>query len=319
MRLVARLLRAAQLAAALLALPAAPAFAQIFTLLQPPDLTVGFSASPSSADAATIVTYSLVVNNVPTTRNLCRRDPLTWRYVCGPEVTSAGAVGVVLQVGWSGGAQFFGASGDSGFNCSGSGTQATCANASIAAGGTGHITLQLRMPNAAAGVALTATVDPLDAVYERSNANNVATAATTVLAPTGNRPDLECSIASVDQFNGRAAVDYTVYLRNSGPLDAGNVTLQFYAPLTTGLLWLTPSNGFSCYFLSGANQPLSLQCVGGSIRAFDSAVMTLRLSPDGQLPSGTPFALTTRLDPQDVIPELLENNNVCTKAVVTVP
>lgn len=319
MRLVARLLRALRCAAVLPALVAAPAFAQFFTLLQPPDLSVALTGTPATADAAVIVTYTLTVTNHATYRNVCRRDPLTLRYVCGPEPTSSDAGGVVLQVNWGGGAQFFGASGDSGFGCVGSATQLTCANGTIPAGASGHVTLQLRMPNAAASVALSAAVDPFGAISERDETNNGATLTTTVLAPTGNRPDLNCSVTGPDTFDGRSGVDYNLFLRNMGPVAAGNVTIQLFAPLSTRLLSLTPSNGFSCYFLSGANQPLLLQCVGGSIPAWGSAFMSIRVSPGTQLPSGTPMTMSVTMDPQNVIPELFENNNQCNKAAITVP
>lgn len=319
MTLVARLMRRLRLAAALLALLAAPAFAQIFTLLQPPDLTVAMTGTPAPADAAVIVTYTLTVTNNATFRNVCRRDPVTRMFICGAEPTSADASGVVVQVGWGGGAQFFGASGDSGFNCSGGSTLLTCANGAIPAGGTGHVTLQLRMPNAAASVALSAAVDPLNAIFERDEANNGAALTTSVLAPTSNRPDLNCSVASVNTFDGRSGVDYSMFLRNMGPVDASNVTIQLFAPLSTRLLSLVPSNGFSCFFQSGANQPLLLQCVGGFIPALGSASMSIRVSPGTQLPSGTPMAMSVTMDPQNVIPELFENNNLCTKAAITVP
>lgn len=293
--------------------------------LQPPDLSLTLTGSAGTVNASGQLSYSLTVKNTAVYGTICSFDPDTHRRVCEVEPVSANAAGVLVRAMLPAGVQVLGVSGDSGFTCttapSGSGTLATCANGFIYADDAGHITLQVKMPNAGGSFTTTAAADPLGAIAERNESNNNASITTAVNPPPNtNLPDLNCSETTpTSTFDGRSPVDFSVFLRNSGPVTATNVTLTFSTPYTNGLLGLSVGNGFSCRYLSAPNQSLQVQCDGGTIAAFGSAFMTVRISPDGQLPSGTPFTLATYMDPYNQIPDLYRPNNNCTKAVIVSP
>lgn len=300
-----------------LALLASPAFAQT----QPADLTVTMNASASTVPASATVNYTVTVNNVATYVRVCTFDPDTRQRICEPTVNSANAQGVVLRVTLPAGVtQPSAPSGDSGFTCSTSGSIVTCANGSIMAEDSAHVTVPLRMPNA--GATLTVGAVASMAAAERSTTNNSAAVTTTVQPPPNpNLPDLNCSISAVNTFDGLQPVDFTMYLRNLGPVTATNASMQMFSPFTDGALNLVPAGGFSCWYVSGAKQPMTIQCDGGTIPPYGSVTMSVRLYPSitGRLPSGTAFPLTVTMDPHAAMVELSESNDSCVKSVIVSP
>ena len=254
-------------AAALLC--AAGAQAQ-FTLLPPADLTVSMTAAPSPVPAQDLFTYTITVQNPAVTRLRCTRVPLSGGFVCADMVISADASAVSLVVSLGAGVNLVSPSADSGFMCSG-GNTVTCSNGSVPAGGTATIRLTARAPASAGSITASATVSSPYA--DRDLSNNSVSLTTAVGPPNPNKPDLWANgTATPNPFKAWEAVRFDVFIHNSGPAPASNVTFRFYTNLPAGLAALSINSGFSCRGLSGYGQALEVECTGGNIAGWSSDV-----------------------------------------------
>lgn len=291
-----------------------------FTLLTPADLTVAMAATPSPVPAQDLFVYSVTVQNPATTRLRCARDPVSGRFVCSEIITSADASAVSLAVTLAPGVQFISPSADSGFMCSAaSASTVNCVNGAVAAGGSALIRLTVRAPAAAGSVTTYASVSSPYA--DRNLANNNTSLTTPVGPPNTNKPDLWANgTATPNPFKAWEAVRFDVFIHNSGPAPASNVTFRFYTNLPAGLAALSVNAGFSCRGLSGFGQTLQVECSGGNIAAWSSAFMSVQVKLASSFtPAGTPFTLYGHLDSTQAIDELNENNNGFTLVSIVSP
>ena len=298
-------------------LGAASAQAQ-FTLLTPADLTVSMTATPSPVPAQDLFTYTITVRNPAVTRLRCARDPITWRFICSEVVTSADASAVSLVVTLGAGVNLTMPSADSGFMCAG-GNTVTCSNGAIGAGGTATIRLTARAPASAGSITANATVS--SPFVDRDPSNNTAALSTAVGPPNPNKPDLWANgTATPNPFTAWQPVRFDVFIHNSGPAPASNVTFRVYTNLPASLASLNINSGFSCRGLSGYGQALELECSGGNIAAWSSAFMSVQVKTASNfIPAGTPFTLYGHLDTTQTNDELNENNNGFTLVSIVSP
>lgn len=289
-----------------------------FTLLSPADLKVSMTAAPSPVPAQDLFTYTVTVQNPALTRLRCVRDPLSGRFVCSEMVTSADASAVSLVVSLGAGVNLISPSADSGFMCSG-GNIVTCSNGSIPAGGTATIRLTARAPASAGSVTASATASSPYADRDLSN-NNVALT-TAVGPPNPNKPDLWANgTATPNPFKAWEVVRFDVFIHNSGPAPASNVSFRFYTNLPAGLAALSVNSGFSCRGLSGFGQALEVECTGGNIAGWSSGFLSVQVKLANSLtPAGTPLTLYGYLDSAQTNDELNENNNSFTLVSIVSP
>lgn len=298
-------------------LGAAGAQAQ-FTLLTPADLKVSMTAAPSPVPAQDLFTYTITVQNPAVTQLRCTRDPISRRFICSDVVTSAGASAVSLAVTLGAGVNLTMPSADSGFMCSG-GNTVTCSNGAVAAGGTATIRLTARAPAAAGSITANATVSSPFA--DRDPSNNTAALTTAVGPPNPNKPDLWANgTATPNPFKAWLPVRFDVFIHNSGPAPASNMSFRVYTNLPAGLASLSINSGFSCRALSGYGQALELECSGGNIGGWSSAFMSVEVKTASNfLSAGTPFTLYGYLDTTGTNDELNENNNGFTLVSIVSP
>lgn len=296
------------------------------------DLTTRISANVGTVNAAGALTYTVTVSNLAQYKRVCTIDPGTRRRVCEPEVNSLDATGVVVEVSLPTGMTARQISADSGLGCgvqtSGTGTLVSCSNGTILAEDAARITVQVRAPNTGGTVTVTAVADPGNAINERKETNNRASVAVTVRPPVNtNLPDL-FAVASSPQatFDGRAAVDFNVRIYNWGPVDASNVSLEYFAvsPSVLGTPSFPLGSNVTCNFIPHPTSGvfIGVRCTGVYVPAYNSVLMQLRMIPSNTaanpLPVGTNYVMYGTLDPGNAIMELNETNNLFNAGVLVV-
>lgn len=292
---------------------------QAQVLLQSPaDLTVSMLASPSPVAAQDTFVYTLTVQNPAVKR--CEFDPAQPRGTCNYQPPGANAGAVMVTVALAPGLQFISPSADSGFMCAATGASTvSCSNGAVVSGGTAMIHLTVRAPAAAGSVTTSASVSSPYA--DRNPGNNSTSLTTTVTPPSTHRPDLWANgTAALNPFKTWEAVRFDVFIFNSGPAPASNVTFRFFTNMPAGLSTMNINAGFACHAVSGFGQQLEVECNGGNIAAWSSAFMSVQvrlanISP----PAGTPFTLYGHLDSVYAINELNESNNGFTLVSIVSP
>lgn len=295
-------------------------------LQSPADLTVSMLANPSPVAAQDTFVYTLTVQNPAIPR--CTFDPAQPRGTCNYQPPGADASAVTVTVALAPGLQFISPSANSGFMCAATNPSAvSCSNGAVVSGGTAMIHLTVRAPAAAGSVTTSASVS--SPLADRNLGNNSTSLTTTVTPPSTHRPDLWANgTASPNPFKTWEAVRFDVFIYNSGPAPASNVTFRFFTNMQAGLSTLSINRGFTCHGLSGFAERLEVECTGGNIAAWDSAFMSVQVKlanitqPAGTPftpPAGTPFTLFGHLDSVYAINELNENNNCFTLVSIVSP
>lgn len=294
------------------------------------DLVTTISANTGTVNAASPLSVNVTVSNPATYRRVCAIDPDTHRPVCEMVPNSLNATGVTVDISLGGGLVATGGSGDSGFSCQVlNAALVRCFNGSIAAEDAGHLTVTARSPNAGGTVTTTAVADPGNTIAERSETNNSASVAVTVRPPVNtNLPDLLATVSSAQPtFNGRDTVEFDVRIYNMGPVDASNVTLEYRSVFQSvhGTPAFTPASAsISCPFIVGSNGLFAgVRCNGLFVPAFNSVLMKVRMAPfapwSNPLPAGTNYVMFGTLDPDGVLMELSETNNLFNRGVLVQP
>jgi hypothetical protein len=244
-----------------------------------PDLTVTVAATPNPVVAGGTLTYGLTVKN-PTIRIW---DPELRVYYNGGADTS----GVVVRDTLAGGAQFVSASGDSGFSCSQASGVVTCSGGAIPMNGTGRITINTRAPSALGSATNTATVDPNNAIVERSETNNTASTATTVAV------DLVASISTILD-----RITFTV--TNASTVSVSNVAISVTEPSVWMPGFISQSWNLGCWASGGAG--FTDYCIADNIPPLGTASFTLQAVNGDR-------TFTLVVDPSNSIAEANEANN----------
>jgi uncharacterized repeat protein (TIGR01451 family) len=307
---------AALLAVGLLVAAAPGASAQSIGPVQPignlrPDLAVSVSASPATAAARQLVTYTATVRNIG---QVASRDPFNG----GTLYFNTPASGVMFQQMLPPGAVFRSASGDSGFGCAHFAGVVTCTGGAIPAAAAATITIGLLAPTTSGTFSGAAVVDPTNTIAERDEGNNGGGAA--LVVPLA---DLSISLeARYGQVEDGDSQTYYVHVDNVGPgADAGGVVVRQTLP--AGATFLSAADGvpgwfgervnaagFACSHAAGV-----VTCSGGTVPSgqrgsFAVGIRTPRV--DGQITS------TATVDPNGGIPERDESNNSASRSTAVV-
>lgn len=287
---------------------------------QQADLTLSVTANPSPVPAQDLFVYTISVQNVAVMGRTCNYDPLTMRFFCTWAPISANASAVTVNTTLPPGVQFISPSADSGFACAAtSSSSVSCTGGAILAGATALIRLTLRAPISQGNISAAFAVS--SPFVDRDPSNNSASLTTTVGPPNPNKPDLWANgTATPNPFKAFLPVRFDVFIHNSGPAPASNMTFRFYTNLPAGLASLSINSGFSCRALSGYGQTLEVECSGGNIAGWSSAFMSVEVKTASNfLTAGTPFTLYGHLDSTQSIDELNENNNGFTLVSIVSP
>jgi hypothetical protein len=277
--------------------------ASVSVLVQKPDLTVNLSPGAASVVDGGTLTYALALNNIGPSVKV---DDVAVRLTIPPGAT-ASAINAV--------------------GCGFVAPVLTCSGVDLAAADTSQtarrsINVQVTMPLANGPVSLTATIDPANAIAERTENNNGATVTTTVVG----RPEL--SVSANDWFLTPLTLVRDVTVRNTGlasasgievVIDAFNdltydpVTRTFPHNLDVQFSW-TAGAGFSCTTSPTATERPDfaegerLRCTGGTLAAGASVTIEqVHLLGVGSH-SGNRWTSAV-VDPADVIDEQSETNN----------
>ncbi len=259
-----------------------------------PDLQASISG-PAAASSGTTTTYTITVHN-PGGAN------------------PAPASGVQLAASVSSGATVSGAAGDDGFTCTRSGSAASCSGGFLRIGGVATITLSATMPNAAAQVTASATVDPANAIEERDESNNSALVTTTVTVPP--RPDLAMTMTGPTSVRGiYEAGAWTMTITNQGtaPADPVNVRwLTNWGGDVNANAVKSGAIGFTCTVPHEYVQQIAYCYGNGPLAPGASATITITAvppAPDNVYGPAGQSNVTATVDYQQIVTESNEGNN----------
>jgi hypothetical protein len=284
---------------------AAPAAAAIGA----PDLTVALSATPNPVAAGEVITYTAQVSNSSTEQ--CRAtypEPICTVY--GRSVT-----GVAMSLTIPAGATYQAGSGNHGFVCPSSASgSVTCTGGSLAMDDLATVTIQLRAPSAGGIISATTTVDPANAIAERSETNNTASVGTTVNPPPPPVPQPDLVVTGLTGTSSAAPggqATYTATITNVGQASASNVDLQFWSGSSDwSLVSSSGTAGFAPCIWTANELKLVALCPGtggGSLAPGQSATVTIVV----QIPASASNTYYTYiiLDPHNQVKESNESNN----------
>jgi uncharacterized repeat protein (TIGR01451 family) len=294
------------------ALPAAAALDDLG-----PDLSLAMSSSATQVQSGGAIGFTLTVSNTTATVRDCEPSPYPGKPDRCFTYTAGGPVsGVVVQDTLPAGAVFQSASAGGGFVCSASGTTVTCSGGALPKSGSTQITINALAPTLQPGApnaSLTnaATVNPSQAIDERSYSNNSAAVQFTDVAPAAAR-DLV-----VTGFSGPASVPaggqatYTISIANVGNATANNVAVlldggnsAFNVVSSSGTAGFTP-----CYS-SPERFSLRAWCPGIGYGPSLAPGATATISVVVQVPaSGGAWTMTATVDPLNSVAETNESNN----------
>jgi hypothetical protein len=267
-----------------------------------PDLTANLAVSASTVGGGEQVTYTLSVQNVG---QVGFRDPITG----APVYFNAPASNISALQTLPAGALFRSVAATAGFACAYIAPVVTCTGGSLASGSSAAITVVASAPLTAGSYSSTASVDATNAIVERSEGNNTATASVVV-------PQLDLAIsanASATSIDDSSSITYFVHVDNPGPAaEASNVTLRYALPngatlwsyqdgMQSWLFGRSEQAGFTCATASGV-----VTCTGGRIPSGGRGGVTLNVRAPRMHGSMTN---TFAVDPNNSIPETNESNN----------
>jgi uncharacterized repeat protein (TIGR01451 family) len=223
------------------------------------------------------------------------------------------ATDVVVREPLPAGVVFDGYSATGGFICAVDGANVvTCTGGTIGTNSSETITLHLLAPQAIGPITSTVTVDPGNAIGESDETNNFATTTTNVL--TGI--DLVVSkVANFDPIARNGTLRYTITVRNIGTQDTSGVVVRDTLPAGAEFRTASDTSGhnFTCSYANSI-----VNCVGGILRGTYSGSLALPIDEatlviDVFAPDRPGTAHNeVRVDPDGLIPEILESNNLFT-------
>jgi len=289
----------------LLASAAQPAAAQSCQPHQPntflPDLSASMTASPNQVDGGKELTYTLSVRNVG---QVAFQDPRTF----APVYFNAPANGISLIQTLPAGVTFKSAVGSMGFSCANVAAAVTCTGGNLPAAQSATITVKVTAPLSPATLTSSVVVDPTNAIRERDESNNSASASASVPLP-----DLSVRLyADNSQVDDGASTGYQVYVDNAADgAEANGVSFRLTLPAGTRywgasdgvpswLSWIYQA-GFTCSENSGV-----VTCTGGHISPGMTGAATI--SVNAPRTNGQVTASVT-VDADNTIAERDESNN----------
>jgi CARDB/Domain of unknown function DUF11 len=262
------------------------------------------------------LTYALTITNTTSTWKECVESPIPGKPPrCVTQTAGWPVSNVALQDALPAGAVYQSASADSGFACNAVGTLVTCLGGALPASGSAHITLFAAAPTLQPGAAKqtlqnTATVNPNQAIDERTYANNSVSSWVTDIAPVA-RPDLVVtSLSGPSSAAAGSQVTYTINVANQGTAAASGVSILLDGG-NSGFS-VASSNGtagFAPCYTSPERFSLRAWCPGfgyGTLAVGASATINVVV----QLPaSGGAYTMTATADPYNSVAESNEANN----------
>lgn len=217
------------------------------------------------------------------------------------------------------GVLFKGFTGPAGVLCGESNGIVTCTglnvkgvNSSGVPGGTVEtIVINVIAPPTTGPISATVTVDPTNAIFESDETNNTFTTPTLIV--TGI--DLTVMKDSEPVVAPSGTLIYTITVSNIGTQDTTGVAIRDFLPAGTRFREAVDisNHNFTCV-LNGSN----VDCVGGILRGtFDHTLpvdtATIKITLFAPAPPGL-IKNQVRVDPDNLIPEIFENNNINTRA-----
>jgi large repetitive protein len=217
------------------------------------DLTTTNADSPDPVVSGANITYAQsITNNGPDTANS----------VVFSEIlpSSVGFVSLSWPAGWSCTTPAVGASGT-----------ITCNAASLVTAAPANFTLVVKVLALSGTVSITTV--PGSSAGDPNNANNNATATTTITGPTSADMSVTKTTGATSAAPG-ATITYTITLTNNGPHNATGVSMTDVLPASLLFQSINAPVGFVCSNPGvGANGTVS--CTGGTVLNGTSAVFTL--------------------------------------------
>ena len=296
-------------------------------LSTPPNTLSAASGHPAPllqpADCLGGLTYSLVVGNsgISTASGVEVRDPLP-----------AGAIFDSYQD-----------VDHAGFTCTlQTGNVVDCTGGTIGAASIVHLNLLVVAPPNVGSITNVVTVDPNNTIFESDETNNTVSQTTQVttgvdlvvwkghatgVVPPGS-PTYKTLTEGFDPVATNGTETYTIYVDNVGTQDTTGVKVVDTLPAGTKFLSAKGDQGFSCSS-DGSATGGNVTCVGAHLRGTESEFYT---APGGAVPAGEDHATITikvfatpnvqpamhnevRVDPDNTIPEVNEDNNLWTDDV----
>jgi hypothetical protein len=271
-----------------------------------PDLSVTLSAAPNPVLVNGAITYTIGVGNSSLEKcNSAYPEPICTFF--GRAVNNA-----TVSMSVPPGASVRSSTGDHNFSCSWTSTAVTCTGGSLAMDDWATLTLNVTAPGASGTISATATADPANAISERSETNNSASASVTV-NPLPPKPDLVISnISGTSQAARGGQATYTATVANVGQAVANNVAVRFMVGrYDWSLVSSSGSAGLVPCQQSIDELHMSAFCPpsgGISLLPGQSATVTVTAQIPTTSLSGTWYTYAVA-DPNYVVPETNDNNN----------
>lgn len=268
-----------------------------------PDLTAGVTG-PASAVGGTTASYLVRIGN--------------------PSAPDAAiARNVTVRISTTAGAAVTGAA-LSGWTCSVSGGVATCSGGAVAIGGSAGIPVTVQLPAAAAGVTVTATADPGNAIVERNEGNNTGALTTAVSAPS--LPDLRMAMTGPSSVRGvYASGVWTMTVTNTGSAPATGVNVRWltnWKGTVNANAVKSGAIGFTCTVPPEYVQQV-VYCYGtGALQPGASATITITAvppAPGDVYGAAGQSVVTGTVDYGQQVVESNETNNVGTVSSTILP
>lgn len=266
-------------------------------LVQPPDFSMVMTAAPDPADAQRPVQWNAVITND------------------GPAVAVLPTNTTVIRFNVPADLVNLAVSTPAGYTCFLAATTVvecnTTSSQTIAVGGTIPVTLFGTAPRAPGERSVTATADPLGAIPEADEADNIATTAVTV-----QPPDLSITLDAVtDPADARFSTTWNAVITNDGPAVAvlrnATTIIRFTVPEGLSNLAVSTPSGYSCFIAA----PQVVDC---------NATTTTTLAVGGTIPItmfGTapatpgPLTMTATADPLGTSTEADETDNTASDTI----
>jgi uncharacterized repeat protein (TIGR01451 family) len=199
-----------------------------------------------------------------------------------------------------------------------------CKGGTVPAQETVTITVNVVAPETTGTYASTVTVDPNNALPESDEANNTATATTTVttgvdlcvapIPPTVSPNPTNCGLTATQSVDNNpvapnGTLTYTIPVANQGTQDVTGVEVDDTLPVGTIFRSAKGDHNFTC-----SDQGATVKCVGGIINGtytqFPSVdTATIKISVFAPAAPGK-ITNVVRVDPNNAIPEIDKENNI---------
>jgi uncharacterized repeat protein (TIGR01451 family) len=194
----------------------------------------------------------------------------------------------------------------------------TCTDPSLASGGSGTITLTLKVnAGTAAGTAINQTATVTTTTTDSNSANNTATASD-VVATAAQADLLVTNVASPSTVSPGSNVTYTQQVTNNGPLAAASPSFTETTPPNTTFQSIAIPSGWTCPTLPAVGGTGTITCNDGtSLGVGSSASFTVVLGVNSSTPSGTSITDTATATATNIVPSLTTNTASATVLVAS--